>query len=100
MEQLRLNDKFNLDVLMDFTWVPEGAPGGGGGGPVINVDWSLVVKIDIPPPFSFIPGPVLEATGDTAFGAIMPVIIVSAVRVSLIGRGAPVGLLGVASGAV
>lgn len=67
VEQLRLNDKFNLAVLMDFTWVPATA--------MINVDWSLEVKIDIPPPFSFIPAPVLETTGDAAFGAIMPVII-------------------------
>lgn len=70
VEQLKLNDRFNLDVLITFTWTEPGAAK-----PLIYSDAHIEVEVDVPPPFSVMPKMVIKAAGDASMGAVLAVMM-------------------------
>ncbi|KAG1676059.1 hypothetical protein FOA52_014924 [Chlamydomonas sp. UWO 241] len=70
VEALKLNERFDLQASVVFTWT-EAA--GKGQQAVITTKSDIVVQVDVPPPFSFIPKPALQATVDAALAAVLPV---------------------------
>jgi len=61
VNDLKLNDVFNLDVKVAFSWKESGSQ------PTIMSEASIDVDVDVPMPFALIPKPVLETTGNAAF---------------------------------
>jgi hypothetical protein len=68
--QFKLNDRFNLDVAISFAAPHTNVP-------KIVTDGRIEVQIDIPPPFSFMPKPVLESAGNTALQGTLSILLVS-----------------------
>eukprot|EP00798_Chlamydomonas_sp_ICE-L_P031954 gene31954-33738_t len=67
---LKLNDVFNLDVKVAFSWQD-----GSSGAPTIFSEASIDVDVDIPFPFSALPKPALEIPGNAAFNATLDIML-------------------------
>lgn len=72
VKDFKLDERFDLNVLMIFTWTntPEGGPR-----KKIIAEGDIQISVDIPPPFSFIPKPVLDTTANAAIGTAISVIL-------------------------
>lgn len=85
VKDFKLDERFNLDVRMVFTWKNKAAGGSAdAAGPSssfthahdkIYATGNITIEVDIPPPFSFIPKPVLESTANTALAASIAIIL-------------------------
>lgn len=94
VKDFKLDERFNLDVKMAFTWKNKAAPGAAAGGSApgsedpsssssplthahdkIYATGDITIEVDIPPPFSFIPKPVLESTANAALAASIAIIL-------------------------
>mmetsp|Transcript_22842 Transcript_22842/g.58180 ORF Transcript_22842/g.58180 Transcript_22842/m.58180 type:complete len:254 (-) Transcript_22842:475-1236(-) len=71
VEQLGLNDRFNVDVAITFAGHH---PDPAAQGRIIS-DGMIEVQVDIPPPFSFMPKPVLETTGNAALAGSLSILL-------------------------
>ncbi|GAX75869.1 hypothetical protein CEUSTIGMA_g3312.t1 [Chlamydomonas eustigma] len=85
VQQFKLDERFNLDVNMQFTWrniIGNSRSGGEGttSTSTIFAEGNMVLEVDIPPPFSFIPRSVLQSTANTALSASFSLILNSFVN--------------------
>lgn len=84
VKEFRLDERFNLDVHITFHW--RDASGNSSSGEsssdegmadssTIYANGTLMIEVDIPPPFSFLPHSVLESAGNTAVAGTMSIIM-------------------------
>lgn len=69
VEQLKLNDLFNIKALVAFK------ASGTVATPTVTSEATFSLNIDVPPPFSFLPKPLLEGTGNAALSPIVSVLM-------------------------
>uniref|UniRef100_A0A7R9V1U0 Uncharacterized protein n=1 Tax=Chlamydomonas euryale TaxID=1486919 RepID=A0A7R9V1U0_9CHLO len=69
--KLGLNERFNLNVRIVFSWDDSESTRRTLRHHRIRVHSHLEVEVDVPPPFSFMPKPMLKATGDLAITTVL-----------------------------
>ncbi|KAJ9510944.1 hypothetical protein QJQ45_027829 [Haematococcus lacustris] len=76
VEQFSLNDRFNLDVNISF----QSEQAANSQTARLTTDGRIGIQIDIPPPFSMMPKPVLEGAGNTALQSTLGLLLGAVVK--------------------
>jgi hypothetical protein len=72
VKDFKLDERFDLNVLMKFDWknTRDSNPR-----KLIRAQGDISIEVDIPPPFSFVPKPVLTSTANAALGGVISIIL-------------------------